>query len=55
MMKYFAMLLTLLLISPLAVAKSDKAAFNVWVEDSCYWFMSEEGVLSMADIGGNPP
>ena len=33
------------------VADSDKAAFTIWIEDACYWFMGEEGeIVSMADL-----
>ena len=50
-MKHFAILLALLLISPLAMAKSDKAAFTIWVDDACYWFSGETGeIVSMADL-----
>jgi len=52
-MKRFACLLVFLLMSPLAVADSDNAAFVIWVEDACVWYMGDEGeIVSVADLHG---
>jgi hypothetical protein len=38
-------------LSATAVADSDKAAFTIWIDNACYWFMGEEGeIVSMADL-----
>ena len=48
-MKHLLAFLVLLMMSPFVVAKSDKAAFNVWVEDSCFWFMGDD-IVANADL-----
>ena len=36
-----------------AFADSDKAAFTIWIDNACYWFMGEGGeIVSMADLHG---
>ena len=51
-MKFKVLVLSLLCaLSASAFADSDKAAFTIWIDDACWWFMGESGeIVSMADL-----
>jgi len=51
-MKFKVFLASFLFVFSASVfAGSDKAAFTIWIDDACFWFMGDDGeIVSMADL-----